>query len=46
MQFLVPPDSTCRQRFAGFMTVLLDVKSLVEHIGVVKVYGFQVTLVL
>ena len=30
---LVPPGSVCRRSFAGLKTVLLDVQSLVEHIG-------------
>ena len=33
MQFLVPPGSACRRGFADFITVLLDVKSLIEHVG-------------
>ena len=33
MRFLVPPGSACRRSFAGFLTVLLDVKSLVEQVG-------------
>ena len=33
MRFWVPPGSACRQSFAGFMTVILDVKALVEHGG-------------
>ena len=33
MQFLVPPGSACRRGFDGFITVLLDVKSLVENVG-------------
>ena len=33
MRFLVPPGSACRQGFAGFLTVLLDVISLVEQVG-------------
>ena len=33
LRFLVPLGSVCRQRFAGFIAVLLDVKSLVEHAG-------------
>ena len=37
MRFLVPLGSVCRRSSAGFTTVLLDVKSLVE---VVKVNGF------
>ena len=32
-RFLVPPSSVCRRRFAGFITALLDVKSLIEHVG-------------
>ena len=32
MRLLVPLGLVCRQSFAGFTTVLLDVKSLVEHI--------------
>ena len=31
--FLMPPGSVCRRSVAGFTTVLLDVKSLVEHVG-------------
>ena len=33
MRLLVPPGSACRRSFAGFLTVLLDVKSLVEQVG-------------
>ena len=33
MRFLVPPGSACRRSFAGFLIVLLDVKSLVEQVG-------------
>ena len=33
MRFLVPPGSACRRGFAGFITALLDAKSLVEHVG-------------
>ena len=29
----MPPGWACRRGFAGFITVLLDVKSLVEHVG-------------
>ena len=38
MRFLVPPGSVCRRGFAGFLTVLLDVKSLVEHVVVYYIY--------
>ena len=33
MRFLMPPGSVCRRSFAGFTTVLLDVKSFVEQVG-------------
>ena len=33
LRFLVPPGSACRRSFTGFFTLLLDVKSLVEHVG-------------
>ena len=33
MRFFVPPGSACRRSFAGFLTVQLDVKSLVEQVG-------------
>ena len=33
MRFLVPLGSARSRSFAGFLTVLLDVKSLVEHVG-------------
>ena len=33
MRFLVPLGSACRRSFAGLLTVLLDVISLVEHVG-------------
>ena len=33
MRFLVPPGSACRRSFAGFLTVLLHVKSLIEQVG-------------
>ena len=32
LRFLVPRGSAYRRHFAGFITALLDVKSLVEHI--------------
>ena len=38
MRFLVPPGSACRRSFAGFSTVLLDLKSLVEQVGTVQDY--------
>ena len=31
-RFLVHPGSAYRRRFTGIITVLLDVKSLVEHV--------------
>ena len=33
MRFFVPPGLVCRRSFAGFTTVLLDVKSLIEYGG-------------
>ena len=32
-RFLVLPGSAYRRHFTGFITALLDVKSLVEHVG-------------
>ena len=33
LRFLVLSGSVCRRSFAGFIAALLDVKSLVEHVG-------------
>ena len=33
LRFLVPLGSACKLSFAGFTTVLLDVKSHVEQVG-------------
>ena len=49
LRFLVPLSSACKRSFAGFTTVLLDVKSLVEQVGeanrLLKANGFRVMLV-
>ena len=33
MQFMVPLGSACRRSVADIITVLIDVKSLEEHVG-------------